>query len=280
MVKVPTRPGTAPASSRELYPEVRGSHLAGQLERDRALRQLERNRRKRAKRKARKQGKTVMNQQPLLQITKKPRKPRVVNKVYLDPAVTEELVRRISQPHGRETIEALYNAHAPSKTASGAATSAVGALLRKYQRQTPYSMAPETHRIWTAIYRGEAPPNAIPVPATSSAPAPTTTLQALPEDLDERIAAAVSKALKGFVRQTPELDYVSEIKRLVADYVARRWGASKVAYQTAWNTLYLEYQTAHPLPEGDRDESLVRRIVSDGHGADLLAIAKSLFSEK
>jgi len=241
------------------------------------LRQREKNRRKREKRKARKQGKPIMHQQPLPKVTKKPRKPRVVNKVYLDPSVTEELVRRISVD--RDAMVELYNKHAPSKVASGAATSAVGALVRKYQRRTPYSMAPETHRIWTAIYRGEAPSNTPPIPAAASAPAPTT-LQVVPEDLDERIAAAVSKALKGFVRQTSELDYVSEIKRLVTDYVARRWGASKVAYQTAWNTLYLEYQTAQTLPEGDRDESLVRRIVSDGHGADLLAIAKRLFSEK
>jgi hypothetical protein len=274
--------------SRAPLPEVRNSHLAGVLERERAARELKRIARKKAKRlkrhvaRQRQRESKDMNKQTLPtteQQYPKKRKTPDRKSMFLAPAVTERLVQIATAPGGKMRLIDLYGNYAPSKSKGHGPGSAVSTLLRKHQLNEPWPMSGETHRIWMAIYDGSPTPNMPPLPNAESAPEPAALLdrKALLRDMQDMVDAAVANAI-GATR-APKTDYAVEIKALVGPYVKRRYGTSfPAAYRAAYSDLYATYQSkGFALPEVDGDDTLLRRIIGDGHGADLLAIAHSLF---
>lgn len=129
--------------------------------------------------------------EPMQQLRVVQQKKSRKHQIYaLEPQVTEELVTRITAPGGRAAIEKLYALHAPSKANGHGPRSAVNTLLSRHRNGQRYQLRPETHRIWMAIYRGDAPPESDPVPSTRGAVEPQQSV-AIDKERSDPIAAAV-----------------------------------------------------------------------------------------
>jgi len=168
--------------SRAPLPEVRNSHLAGVLERARAGKVLDKIERRKAKRE-RKRAVKLARREAQMQATQqmfeahqamaeKPRKRRHVTQNHLAADVRKRLYELATMPGGKDRLIALYNAHAPSKADTYAATAAVGTLIRFYKRQAPHPMSKEQCAIWAAIDKKARPPDADPLSVPESAPEP------------------------------------------------------------------------------------------------------------